>query len=150
MELEKLNKILEKYKLDKAPIMPVLQNIQKEFGFISRDSLISVSDFYDVPLQELYGIVTFYSQFKLVPSGKYEISLCMGTACYVKGAEGILNEITSVLGITDGECTEDGMFSLNNTRCLGCCALAPVLMINDNVYGNVKKEEVKGILEKYM
>jgi NADP-reducing hydrogenase subunit HndA len=100
-------------------------------------------------LEEIYSVVTFYNGFKLSARGKYEISVCLGTVCYVKGSNEILDEITNILGIKDKECTKDGKFSLDTTRCLGCCSMAPVLKINDDIYGFVKKNEIKDILKKY-
>ena len=104
----------------------------------------------NIPLAEVYGVVTFYSQFSLNPKGKYEISVCMGTACYVKGAGDLIDRITQVLGIEPGEVTPDGKFSLTNTRCIGACGLAPVMTVNEDVYGRLKAEDIDGILRKYI
>ena len=100
-------------------------------------------------MSEIYGVVTFYAQFNLQPKGKYKIGVCMGTACYVKNAGGVFDKLKEVLGVENGECTPDGLFSLDATRCLGCCGLAPVLMVNDDVYGRLTPDDVKGIIEKY-
>jgi len=108
-----------------------------------------VADGLGVPLSEVFGVATFYSQFSLTPKGKYNISVCLGTACYVKGSGKILEELSKELGIEAEECTEDGKFSLTACRCIGACGLAPVITINDDVYGRLVPEDVKGILAKY-
>ena len=103
----------------------------------------------DVPLEEIYGVSTFYSLFALTPKGKYNVSVCMGTACYVKGAADVLGKICEVLGIQPEECTQDGKFSITECRCIGACGLAPVMTVNDDVYGRVSVSEVEDILSKY-
>lgn len=130
-------------------LISMLQAIQKKYGYLSFDNLYYLSEAKDISLEEIYSVATFYNGFKFVPKGKYEISICLGTVCYVKGSNEILEEITKILGIKNLECTKDGKFSLDTTRCLGCCSMAPVLKINDDIYGYVKKEEVKDILNKY-
>jgi NADP-reducing hydrogenase subunit HndA len=128
---------------NKESLISILQNVQKENGYLSFDNLEYISEKLDMSLEEVYSVATFYNEFKLTRNGKYVISVCLGTVCYVKGADEILEEITRILGIKDKECTKDGKFSLDTTRCLGCCSMAPVLKINDDVYGSVKKSEVK-------
>lgn len=108
-----------------------------------------VAEGLDIPLTEVYGVASFYAQFTLNPKGKYQISVCLGTACYVKGSGKILEELSKELGIEAEECTEDGKFSLTACRCIGACGLAPVITINDDVYGRLVPEDVKGILAKY-
>ncbi len=144
--VKKLEKIIND---NKESLISILQGIQKEYGYLSFESLNYVSEKLDISLEEVYSIATFYNEFKLTPKGKYEINICLGTVCYVKGANEILEEVTKVLGIKDKECTKDGKFSLDTTRCLGCCSMAPVLKINDDIYGFVKKSEVKDIISKY-
>ncbi len=129
--------------------MPILQDIQELYGYLPINALEKVSEDLDISLEELYSIATFYSQFKLQKTGKYQISVCLGTVCYVKGSESILEELRRILNIKEGEVTSDGLFSLDTTRCLGCCSLAPVIMINDKVYKQVKKSEVKKIIDSY-
>ena len=146
---EKLVKILEKYKDKDGNLMPILQAIQVEYGYLSYSNLLYVSESLDISLEKIYGVATFYSQFKFNPSAKHKISVCLGTACYVKGSNDILEEVKDILKIKVGETTSDGLFSIENTRCLGCCSLAPVMMIDDKVYSEVKKSEVKGILDSY-
>lgn len=130
-------------------LISILQDIQSEYGYLSFDNLNYVSEVKDISLEEIYSVATFYNQFKLQAKGKYEINVCLGTVCYVKGSDEILDEITKILGIQNGECTKDLKFSLDTTRCLGCCSMAPVIKINNDIYGFVKKEEVKNILNKY-
>lgn len=146
---DKVVEIVEKYKDIDGNLMPILQNIQEEFGYLSYDNLLYVSEKLDVSLEKIYGVATFYSQFKFNPSAKHKISVCLGTACYVKGSNDILEEVKDILKIKVGETTSDGLFSIENARCLGCCSLAPVMMIDDKVYSEVKKSEVKGILDSY-
>ena len=109
----------------------------------------TIAEGLNISLAEVYGVVTFYSQFSLKPKGKYRISVCLGTACYVKGSDKILEEVEKELGIKCGECTEDGLFSIDSCRCVGACGLAPVMTINEDVHGKLKPEMVKGILDKY-
>ena len=108
-----------------------------------------ISDELHVPLEKIYGVATFYSQFALNPKGRYQISVCLGTACYVKGSGDIYNKLMELLGIVGGECTPDGKFSLDACRCVGACGLAPVMMINDEVYGRLSVDDIEGILAKY-
>ncbi|MBQ5590274.1 MAG: NAD(P)H-dependent oxidoreductase subunit E, partial [Clostridia bacterium] len=109
-----------------------------------------IAEGMDVPLEKVYGVSTFYSQFALTPKGKYKISVCLGTACYVKGAQDVLDRIEQILGIGADECTEDGKFSIEACRCIGACGLAPVMTINEDVYGRLEKTDVDDILKKYM
>lgn len=131
-------------------LMPILQEAQEIFGYLPVEILELISKELNVPMAEIYGVTTFYSQFYFIPKGENKISLCLGTACYVKGAQGILEEIENILGIKSGETTPDLKFSIAATRCLGDCSLAPVMMINDkDVYSKLRREDVGGILEKY-
>lgn len=144
-----LIELLDKYGKNKKSLMPILQGIQEKNGYLSFDVLETLSEELDMSLEEIYSVASFYSQFKFNPNSKYKISVCLGTVCYVKGSNEILEEVKSVLGINEGEITSDGLFSIENTRCLGCCSLAPVMMINDKVYSQVKKEEIKNIIDSY-
>ena len=145
----KLLDVIEKYKDDPGAIMPVLQEAEEIYGYLPIEVQTIIADKLNIPLEEVYGVSTFYSQFSLTPKGKYHISVCLGTACYVKGAGKILEKIQQSLGIGAEECTPDGKFSLTACRCIGACGLAPVLTINDDVYGRLLPEEVDGILAKY-
>lgn len=145
----KLLDVIEKYKDDPGAVMPVLQEAEEIYGYLPLEVQTIIADKLNIPLEEVYGVSTFYSQFSLTPKGKYHISVCLGTACYVKGAGKILEKIQQNLGIGAEECTPDGKFSLTACRCIGACGLAPVLTINDDVYGRLLPEEVDGILAKY-
>ncbi len=145
----KLLDVIEKYKDDPGAVMPVLQEAEEIYGYLPLEVQTIIADKLNIPLEEVYGVSTFYSQFSLTPKGKYHISVCLGTACYVKGAGKILEKIQQNLGIGAEECTPDGKFSLTACRCIGACGLAPVLTINDDVYGRLLPDEVDGILAKY-
>lgn len=145
----KLLDVIEKYKDDPGAVMPVLQEAEEIYGYLPLEVQTIIADKLNIPLEEVYGVSTFYSQFSLTPKGKYHISVCLGTACYVKGAGKIIEKIQQNLGIDAEECTPDGKFSLTACRCIGACGLAPVLTINDDVYGRLLPEEVDGILAKY-
>ena len=130
-------------------LMPALQQAQEIYGYLPKEVQIMIADAFGVPLSEVYGVVTFYSQFSLYPKGKYQVSVCLGTACYVKGSGEIFDELVNLLGIDNGEVTPDRKFSLDATRCVGCCGLAPVMCVNGEVYGRITAKDVKGIIEKY-
>lgn len=144
-----LFEIIEKRKNEPGAIMPVLQEAQNVYGYLPIEVQQMVADGLGVPLSEVFGVATFYSQFSLTPKGKYNISVCLGTACYVKGSGKILEELSKELGIEAEECTEDGKFSLTACRCIGACGLAPVLTVNEDVYGRLVPEDVDKILAKY-
>lgn len=145
----KLLEVIEKYKDDPGAVMPVLQEAEEIYGYLPLEVQTIIAEKLNVPLEEVYGVSTFYSQFSLTPKGKYHISVCLGTACYVKGAGKIIDKIQQNLGINAEGCTPDGKFSLTACRCIGACGLAPVITINDDVYGRILPEEVDGILAKY-
>ena len=129
--------------------MPIMQKAQELFTYLSLETQVFIADRVGVPVTDVYGVATFYSQFSLKPKGDYIISVCLGTACYVKGSQDVLNEVKKILGIEAGETTDDGKFTIQDTRCLGCCGLAPVMTINDKVYGRLVPADVKGILASY-
>jgi len=145
----KLDEVIAKWKDKDGPLMPILQGAQDIYGYLPAEVQKYIADKLDIPFEKIYGIVTFYSQFSLYPKGQYKISVCLGTACYVKGSGDILERLRIKLGIDSGQCTPDGLFSLDATRCLGCCGLAPVMTVNDDVYGKLSPDDVDGILEKY-
>lgn len=135
---------------DKAgALMQVLQEAQNSFGYLPMEMLKLTSKGLKIPMAEIYGVATFYSQFSFIPKGVNNISVCLGTACYVKGAQAILEEIENTLGIKQGGTTTDRKFSINPTRCVGDCSLAPVILINEDVYPKVKKDDIEDILKKY-
>ena len=146
---EKLKEAMKFHKTQKGALMPAIQAAQNIYGYMPEEVQRMVAEGMGVSLSEIYGIVTFYSQFSLTPKGKYKITICMGTACYVIGAGQILERFEKELGINDGECTPDMKFSLNSARCVGACGLAPVISINDDVYGKLNEGMVPEILEKY-
>lgn len=146
---QKLQEVIRKHKGTKGSLIPVLHEAQEIYGYLPLNVQMQVSRGLGVPLSEIYGVVTFYTQFSLEPKGTYKVMVCMGTACYVKGASLILEKFQEKLGIHVGGCTEDGKFSLEGCRCIGACGLAPVVMINDDVYGRLSPDEVEGILDKY-
>ncbi|MBQ9993091.1 MAG: NAD(P)H-dependent oxidoreductase subunit E [Clostridia bacterium] len=145
----KLMAVIAENKDVQGAVMPVLQAAQEIYGYLPYEVQLMVAEGLNVPLEEVYGVSTFYSQFALSPKGKYHISICLGTACYVKGSGDILEKFKELLGIDAEECTEDGKFSLTACRCIGACGLAPVITINDDVYGRLTVDELPGILAKY-
>lgn len=146
---QKLQEIIEKLKNTKGALIPVLHEAQELYGYLPLDVQKKVAEGLNVSLAEVYGVITFYTQFSLNPKGKYKIQVCMGTACYVKGSGDILDKLKEKLGLNVGECTEDGKFSLEACRCIGACGLAPVIMINDDVYGRLVPDDIEGIVQKY-
>lgn len=146
---EKLEKIAKKYKNVEGGIISALHEVQDTYGYISSTAQRYLSKELNVPMSEIYGIITFYSRFSLVPKGKYNIQVCMGTACYVKGSEKVLNRFKEKLGIKEGETTSDGKFSIESVRCIGACGLAPAIVINEEVYGKMDEKKVDELIEKY-
>lgn len=130
--------------------MPSLQAAQEIYGYLPIEVQRIIAEELNVSMEEVFGVATFYSQFTLNPQGQYQISVCIGTACYVKGAGDVLDEIAKQIKVEPGECSADGRFSLNATRCIGCCGLAPVLTINEQVHGKVTKDEVGKLLKPYL
>ena len=146
---QQLLEIIASHKGEPGAVMPVLQEAQAVYGYLPVEVQTIIARELDVPLEEVYGVSTFYSQFSLTPKGKYNVSVCLGTACYVKGSGKLLEELSKQLGIPAEDCTPDGRFSLTACRCVGACGLAPVLMVNDDVYGRLVPEDIAGILAKY-
>ena len=145
-----LRQKLQELKTIDGALMPALQYAQGLYGYLPYEVQSIIAEELGVSLSEVYGVVTFYSQFTMSPKGKYQIGICLGTACYVKGAGEIYDKVKNLLGIDSGECTPDRMFSLDATRCIGCCGLAPVLTVNGEVYGKVTPDQIDGILTKYL
>lgn len=144
-----LLKVIADKKDDRGALMPILQKAQDIYGYLPIEVQTIISNEMNIPLEKIYGVVTFYSQFSLNPKGKYQISVCLGTACYVKGSGDIYNKLQEKLGIEGGGCTPDGKFSLEACRCIGACGLAPVITVNDEVYGRLTVDDVDDILKKY-
>ena len=155
MEWEKtikkqVSEILASYRGEKAELIPLLQHVQRELGYLPETAIGQLAAFVDIPESTVFGVATFYSQFNLVPVGRCVIKVCRGTGCYVKGAPIIQDELEKELGIKAGETTQDLGFTLETVACFGACALAPVMVINENVYGRMTKNKVKQILDKYL
>ena len=146
---EKLAEVIKAHRNEKGALMPVLQQAQNIFGCVSEDVQKIIAEGLGVTLSEVYGVATCYSQFSLQPKGQYVCGVCLGTACYVKGSQAVLNKLCEELGVQPGNTTADGLFTVQATRCLGACGLAPVMMINDEVYGRLTPEQIPGILAKY-
>ena len=148
-KLEVVKKVIAECNGDKSQLIRVLNTVQEVYGYVPTFVQKVISEELDIPMAEIYGVITFYSRFSLNPKGKYNISVCLGTACYVKGSQAVLDKVKEILGIDVGGVTEDGKFSIEQTRCVGACGLAPVMTVNDDVYGNVDPSKVKDILAKY-
>lgn len=148
-QADKLAKVIEAHKDSQGAVIPVLHEAQEIYGYLPYEVQKMIAEGLNVPLAEVYGIVTFYSRFSLYPKGKFQIGVCLGTACYVKGSNLILDKVKDILGIDVGECTPDGKFSIDATRCIGACGLAPVMTINEDVYGKLTVDQVEDILKKY-
>ena len=146
---EEMNSILEKYSKDKSNLIQILNEVQENYGYIPKYSQISISEYLDIPLAEIYGVITFYARFTLKPKGKYNIAVCLGTAWFVKGSEKVLDKAKEILKIDVGETTEDGKFSLEATRCIGACGLAPVFTVNEEVYGKATPELMEKVIAEY-
>lgn len=145
----KLKKVIDESKSDKSLLMSVMQKAQEIYGYLPYEVQVMIAEGMDIPLEKVYGVSTFYAQFALSPKGQNNISVCLGTACYVKGAQLLLDKITEIIGVEPGECSEDGRYSLEACRCIGACGLAPVLTVNDEVYGKLVAADIPDILAKY-
>ncbi len=148
-KMQELRLFIAENKDVQGPLMPIMQEAQGLFGYLPFEAQTLIADSLGIPVSDVYGVATFYAQFSLQPKGEHVISVCTGTACYVKGAQAVLDEVEKLLGIKAGETTADGKFTIQDTRCLGCCGLAPVMVISGDVYGRLVPADIKGILEKY-
>jgi len=146
---EKMEKILSKYDKDKSNLIQMLNEVQEAYGYVPKHAQLAISEHLGVTMAEVYSVITFYSRFTLKPKGKYNVAVCLGTACFVKGSEQILDKLKQKLGIDVGETTPDGKFSIEATRCIGACGLAPVFTINDEVYGKATPEMLDKIIDEY-
>lgn len=149
LELSSMKKVVERYPNEKRYSLAILQDIQKEYNYIPEDALKFISEYLDMPLSKLYGMATFYKALSLKAKGKNIVTVCDGTACHVRGSSSIINELENVLNINIGETTEDGMFTLETVGCLGACALAPVMMINEKYYGKMTPKKIKEVIQEY-
>ena len=145
----KIEEICARYTDEKTPLMMILSDIQNEYGYIPLEVQELVSAKTGISVAEIYGVVTFYSFFSLTPKGKYVIGCCLGTACYVKGAQTVIDKFSELLGIKPGETTEDGLFTLDALRCIGACGIAPAVSINGKVYPKVAEGQVSEIIDSY-
>ena len=148
-QAEKLKEIIDENKHDKSRLMAVMQKAQDIYGYLPMEVQQMIADGMEVPLEKVFGVASFYAQFSLSPKGQYNVSVCLGTACYVKGAQKVLDALTEKLGSGVDECTEDGKFSVSACRCIGACGLGPVLTVNDEVYGKLTPDDIPGIIAKY-
>lgn len=147
---EKIEKILSRYEKDKSNLIQILNEVQETYGYIPEDVQLEISKYLGIEMAEIYGVITFYARFTLKPKGKYNIAVCLGTACFVKGSEKVLDRVKQKLGIDVGQTTKDGKFSIEATRCIGACGLAPVFTVNDEVYGKATPELVDKVIDEYM
>ena len=148
-EDEFLKEIFNTYLPIKDNLIQILNEVQEHYGYIPKHAQKSISEFLNIPMAEIYGVITFYSRFTLKPKGKYNIAVCLGTACFVKGSEKVLDKAKEILKIDVGETTEDGKFSLEATRCIGACGLAPVFTVNEEVYGKATPELMEKVIAEY-
>lgn len=144
-----LDKLLEDYDKEPSSLIPILQETQDRFGYLPREAVENIADYLDIPVSKIYGVATFYAQFRFEPLGDHLVRVCHGTACHVKGADGITDAVEDKLGIETGETTEDGVFTLERVACLGCCSLAPVMMVDGTAHGDLTREKAKKVIERY-
>ena len=149
MDLGRVDKILKGASHKKTQLIGILQDVQREFGYLPFKALARIADTLEIPLQQIYNVATFYKAFTLKPQGKHLIAICLGTACHVRGGQNVLEQLERELNIKEGETTEDGLFSLEAVRCIGACSLAPAVMIDGEVYGHVRQDRIHRILDKY-
>ena len=145
-----MKELLKNYSQDKSNLIQILNEVQEKYGYIPKQSQIEISNYLSIPMAEIYGVITFYSRFTLEPKGKYAISVCLGTACFVKGSEQILNRLKDRLKIDVGQTTADGKFSIDATRCVGACGLAPVFTVNNEVHGKATVKKLDEVLDELM
>ncbi len=145
-----MKELLKNYSQDKSNLIQILNEVQEKYGYIPKQAQIEISNYLKIPMAEIYGVITFYSRFTLEPKGKYNISVCLGTACFVKGSQALLDRLKERLKIDEGQTTPDGKFSIDATRCVGACGLAPVFTINNEVYGKATVKKLDEVLDEYM
>ena len=145
---EEMKEILEVYKVDKENLIPILNDVQEKYGYIPKLAQLEISNYLGVPMAEIYGVITFYARFTLEPKGKYNISVCLGTACFVKGSQAILDRLKERLKLEEGKTSEDGKFSIDTTRCVGACGIAPVFTVNDEVYGHATVKKLDEVIDE--
>ncbi len=148
--IKETQEILSKFTNSKDNLIIILEEVQKKYGYIPQLAQVEISEYLNIPVAEIYGVVTFYSRFTTKPKGKYNVSVCLGTACFVKGSKEILERAKQKLGIEEGETSKDGKFSLDSTRCVGACGLAPVFTVNNEVYGKATVKKLDEVIDEYM
>ena len=146
---EFFDELFSKYEAEKENLIQILNEVQEHFGYIPKTAQMEISKYLEMPLAEIYGVITFYARFTLEPKGKYNIAVCLGTACFVKGSEAVLEKAKEILKIDVGQTTEDGKFSIEATRCIGACGLAPVFTVNEEVYGKATPELMEKVIKEY-
>lgn len=146
--IQEVQEIMAPYKEEKDNLIPILNEIQEKYGYIPKTAQMEVSKHLKIPMAEIYGVITFYSRFTLEPKGKYNISVCLGTACFVKGSQSILDRLKERLKLEEGQTSEDGKFSIDTTRCVGACGIAPVFTVNNEVYGNATVKKLDEVIDK--
>lgn len=144
---EEMQEIMSKYTAEKDNLIQILNEVQEKYGYIPKKAQLEISEYLNIPMAEIYGVITFYSRFTLEPKGKYNISVCLGTACYVKGSQKILDRLKEKLQIEEGKTTADGKFSIDTTRCVGACGIAPVFTVNNEVYGKATVKKLDEVLD---
>ena len=145
---EEMQEIMNKYKKEKDDLIQILNEVQEKYGYIPKQAQVEISEYLNIAMAEIYGVITFYSRFTLEPKGEYNISVCLGTACFVKGSQKILDRLKDRLKIEEGQTTTDGKFSIDTTRCVGACGIAPVFTVNDEVYGKATVKQLDEVLDK--
>ena len=145
---QEVQEIMDPYKEEKDNLIPILNEIQEKYGYIPKVAQMEVSKYLNIPMAEIFGVITFYSRFTLEPKGKYNISVCLGTACFVKGSQKILDRLKERLNLEEGKTSEDGKFSIDTTRCVGACGIAPVFTVNGEVYGHASVKKLDEILDE--
>lgn len=146
---KQLDEIIAQWKNEQGGLIPIMQGAQRIIGCLDEEVQKYIAEALNIPVSKIYGVATFYSFFTLEPKGKYTINMCLGTACYVRGAQGVFDELCKELNVEGGHTTADGLFTLDGMRCIGCCGLAPAMMVNDDVYGKMTPEKVHGVIEHY-
>ncbi len=145
-----MQELLKNYTKEKSNLIQILNEVQEKYGYIPKQAQVEISNYLSIPMAEIYGVITFYSRFTLEPKGKYNISVCLGTACFVKGSQALLDRLKERLKIEEGQTTPDGKFSIDATRCVGACGLAPVFTVNNEVYGKATVKKLDEVLDEYM
>jgi len=148
-KFRQLREVIARHKQEKGALMPVLQAAQGLFGHVPQDVQEAIAEGLGIPLSEIYGVATFYAQFTLEPIGEHVVNVCMGTACYVKNAQHVLDKLSQILEVPPGKTTPDGKFTLNAARCVGACGLAPVILIGEEAYGNLTPDDLPDIIQRY-